>query len=121
MVQRHFPEPETEPLIRLTMPAESGFAAVAATAAEVLLAGRTQDPDAIVSAVREAVTTLLGAGAGDGDAELEIARTGDRLTVTVPVAEGGPGSAPRGALAELADELAPAGDRIALTWRIPGS
>lgn len=118
MVHRDVPPPDPAPRLRLVVPAVPAFAALAGTAAEVLLAGHVDEPGTTVAAVRQAAAAVIGDGSPGRRLELELSRTAVTLTLCVrkPAHRGDPA---RGTLAALADHLSVSDDRLELTWSLP--
>jgi hypothetical protein len=114
MVRRPLATPDPEPRIRLVVPAHEEFSAVAATAAEVLLAGHVQTAGSIVDAARTAVAAVIGRGDGKSQLEIEISRSGNRLTMVVPTR-----CDIQGDVRTLADRLEATPSRLALVWDLP--
>jgi hypothetical protein len=115
MILHSAPEPDPEPRIRFVTPADPRFSAVAAIAAEVLLAGHVQIAGPIVDAVRAAVSTVIGTGSARTRLEIELSRSAETLTLRVfhPAGKGGP---IRDTLRALADGLGSSSDRLELSW-----
>ncbi len=118
MVRRALPEPEPDLRIRLSAPAVPAYAAVLATATEVLLAGLTDQPDAIVAAVREVASAILGEGPASGRIEIQLTRAGQELTLHYPRSRG-PQRTAGSAFRALADEVSSSGGGVTLIWRLP--
>ena len=117
MVQRDVPPPDPVPRLRLVVPAVPAFAALAGTAAEVLLAGHVDDPGTTVAAVRQAASAVIGDGSPGRRLELELSRTAATLTLCVRSPERH-GRAGRDALRRLCDVSSSSGDRLELSWAL---